>query len=49
MVKEFLKAHPLVKILGKKNCEIVEKKIPLSKLKNIPSSTKIQGGVAFQS
>jgi len=45
MIKEFLTAHPLDKIL--KKSEVVEKKFLFPKPKNIPSGTKTQGGVVY--
>jgi len=49
MVKGFLIAHPLAKILGKKYVKLKRKNSSFQKPKNIPSSTKTQGGVVFQS
>jgi len=48
MVKGFLIAHPLVRISGKKYAKLKRKNSSFQKPKNIPSSTKIQGGVVFQ-
>jgi len=49
MVKEFLTAHPLIKILGKKYVKLWRKNSSFQKPKNMLSSTKTQGGVVFQS
>jgi len=49
MVKEFLIAHPLIKISGKKYVKLLKKNSSFQKPKNIPSSTKTQGGIVFQS
>jgi len=49
MVKEFLKAHLLVKISGKKYVKLQRKNSSFQKPKNILSSTKTQGGGVFQS
>jgi len=49
MVKEFLIAHPRVKILGKKYVKLKRKNSSFQKLLNIPSITKTQGRVVFQS
>jgi len=40
MVKEFLIAHPLIKILGKKYAKLLRKNSSFQKSKNIQSSTK---------
>jgi len=45
MVKKFLVANPLAKILGK----LKRKNSSFKKAKNIQFSTKTQGGVVFQS
>jgi len=49
MVREFLIAHLLAKIQGKKYVKLQRKHYFFQKPKNIPSSTKTQGGVVFQS
>jgi len=49
MVKEFLIAHHLVKISGKKYVKLQRKKSSFRKPKNVPSSTKNEGGEVIHS
>jgi len=49
MVKEFSKGPYPGQNFEKKICEAVDKKFLFPKTKNIPSSTKTQSGVVFQS
>jgi len=49
MVKEFLIAHHLVKICGKKYVKLEKKISSFQKPKNIPSSAKNEGGDVIQS